>query len=184
LHGISKDAWNRYSEKGNWLYDVAACGFKYNLSDIQSAIGIHQLRKIERFTAMRTSIARRYNEAFADMPSLELPPDDANSRNAWHLYPLRLNLDHLNIDRAEFIRRLQAKGVGTSVHFIPVPLHTYFKDFATLPENQCPRAMQLYLRLVSLPIYPAMTNGQTNYVIESVREVTANAERERVISYG
>src|SRR4030095_6900414 len=99
LHGISKDAWNRYSEKGNWYYDVAACGFKYNLSDIQSAIGIHQLRKIEGFTARRAAIARRYNEAFADFPELEIPGEAIGSRHSWHLYAVRLNLESLSIGR-------------------------------------------------------------------------------------
>lgn len=175
LHGISKDAWNRYSERGNWYYDVAACGFKYNLSDIQSAIGIHQLRKLERFTAQRARIARRYNEAFADMPELELPADDDSCRHAWHLYALRLNLGQLNIDRDEFIRQLRAKNIGTSVHFIPIPLHTYFAPFASLPHNQCPNAMQVYPRLISLPLYPAMTDEQVECVIRGVRDTVAAA---------
>src|SRR5688572_22072889 len=180
LHGISKDAWNRYSEHGNWFYDVTACGFKYNLSDIQSAIGIHQLRKLDLFTAQRVSIARRYNEAFADMPEVELPPDNGNCRHAWHLYALRLNLEALTIDRDEFIRQLRQRNVGTSVHFIPVPLHTYFASFASLPRNQCPNAMHLYSRLISLPLYPAMTNGQVDHVILAVKDIVAAARKTRI----
>jgi dTDP-4-amino-4,6-dideoxygalactose transaminase len=171
LHGISKDAWNRYAERGNWYYEVVDCGFKYNLSDLQSSLGIHQLRKLEQFTAMRASQAARYNGAFADMPELELPPSGSNCRNSWHLYPLRLNLDLLRIDRDEFIRELRRKNIGTSVHFIPIPLHPAYASFANLPHNQCPNAMRIYPRLVSLPLYPAMTNEQTDYVIESVREI-------------
>jgi dTDP-4-amino-4,6-dideoxygalactose transaminase len=184
LHGISKDAWNRYSERGNWFYDVADCGFKYNLSDIQSAIGIHQLRKLEGFTARRASIALRYNEAFAGIPELELPPDTGSSRHAWHLYALRLNLGRLNIDRDEFIRQLRAKNIGTSVHFIPVPLHTYFAAFASLPTNQCPHAMQLYPRLISLPLYPAMTDDQVERVIRAVSDIVASTRTEISLATG
>jgi dTDP-4-amino-4,6-dideoxygalactose transaminase len=177
LHGISKDAWNRYSEHGNWYYEVVECGFKYNLSDIQSSLGIHQLRKIERFTAMRASIARTYNEAFAGIPELELPPGGSNSRHAWHLYPLRLNLERLNIDRDEFIRQLRGRNIGTSVHFIPIPLHPYFAPFASLPHNQCPKALRLYPRLISLPLYPGMTDGQVDHVIQSTRDIVEVARK-------
>ena len=175
LHGISKDAWNRYSERGNWFYDVADCGFKYNLSDIQSAIGIHQLRKLEGFTERRASIARRYNESFAGIPELEIPPDSSSSRHAWHLYVLRLNLDQINVDRDEFIRQLRARNIGTSVHFIPIPLHSYFAPFASLSHNQCPNAIMLYSRLISLPLYPAMTDEQVESVIRAVRAIAAAA---------
>jgi dTDP-4-amino-4,6-dideoxygalactose transaminase len=171
LHGINKDAWNRYSEHGNWYYEVVACGFKYNLTDIQSSIGIHQLRKIEKFTSLRARYAQRYSEAFAEMPELEIPPDDKNCRHAWHLYSLRLNLDRLEIDRDEFIRQLHAKNIGASVHFIPIPMHSYFAGLATLMRNPCPNAMRLYKRLVSLPLYPSMTDEQVAYVIKTIREI-------------
>ena len=137
LHGISRDAWNRYSDHGNWYYQVLAAGFKYNLSDIQSAIGIHQLRKLERFIDVRTRYARLYNELLADVAEVELPPDRADCRHSWHLYALRLNLEMLSIDRDEFISALRAKGISTSVHFIPIPLHPFFAAFAHRPENQC-----------------------------------------------
>jgi len=180
LHGISKDAWNRYSERGNWYYDVAACGFKYNLSDIQSSIGIHQLRKLERFTARRADIAHRYNEAFAGMSEVEIPRDDTSCRHAWHLYALSLNLERLNIDRDEFIRQLRVRNIGTSVHFIPIPLHSYFSPLASLPHNQCPNAMQIYPRLVSLPLYPAMTNEQVECVIRAVSDIAVSARRAEI----
>src|SRR5262249_50952687 len=121
LHGISKDAWNRYAARGNWYYQVVECGFKYNLSDIQSAIGIHQLRKQEQFVEIRTRYATRYNEVFAEIPELELPPNRDSCRHCWHLYALRLNLENLDIDRDEFIQRLRSKNIGASVHFILVP---------------------------------------------------------------
>jgi len=177
LHGISKDAWNRYSEQGNWYYQVVASGFKYNLTDIQSSIGIHQLRKIERFTAQRTCYARRYNEGFAGMDEIDIPSDSINCRHAWHLYCLKLNLDKLQIDRDEFIRRLHQKNIGTSVHFIPIPLHPYYAQFPSLADNHCPNAMELYRRLVSIPLYPSMTDNQVEYVIQAVREVVTTARK-------
>jgi dTDP-4-amino-4,6-dideoxygalactose transaminase len=173
LHGISKDAWNRYAEKGNWYYEVQACGFKYNLPDILSAIGIHQLRKQEHFIEQRARIARRYNELFADLPELELPPDRVGHRHAWHLYSLRLNLAMLDISRDEFMRQLHARQIGASVHFIPIPLHPAYADLAESPRNSCPRALRIYPRLVSLPLYPTMTDAQVDYVGRVVRDIIA-----------
>jgi dTDP-4-amino-4,6-dideoxygalactose transaminase len=180
LHGISKDAWNRYSEKGNWYYEVVECGFKYNLSDLQSAIGIHQLRRQEKFIEVRTRYAQTYNEIFAEIDELELPPDDSSCRNSWHLYALRLNLEMLDIDRDEFIQLLRKKSIGASVHFIPIPLHPYFVGFAQLPHNRCPEAMELYPRLVSLPLYPEMTSDQIDYVASVVKEVCQKAKKRKL----
>jgi dTDP-4-amino-4,6-dideoxygalactose transaminase len=176
LHGMSHDAWRRYSDQGNWHYDVAAQGFKYNLSDIQSAIGIHQLRKLDQFVATRARYADRYHRLLGDLDTVELPPDNVRCRHAWHLYILRLNLERLTITRDEFIRELHAAGIGTSVHFIPVPNHRFF---ATLPlaSYACPEALALYQRIVSLPLYPAMTTEQIDYVAHTVRAVLDRGRR-------
>jgi dTDP-4-amino-4,6-dideoxygalactose transaminase len=182
LHGISKDAWNRYAEHGNWYYNVEASGFKYNLSDIQSAIGIQQLRKLERFIETRAAYARIYNEAFADIPELEIPPQRESCRHSWHLYMLRLNLDRLRIDRDEFIQALERRNIGCSVHFIPVPLHAFFAEHANRPENQCPRALTLFPRLVSLPLYPAMTAEQVRYVARSVQAIIRAARTTQFVT--
>lgn len=171
LHGISKDAWKRYADQGNWYYQVLAPGFKYNLSDIQSAIGLHQLHKLEHFIEVRTRYARLYNEMLGGVEEFELPPDRADCRHSWHLYMLRLNLEKLSINRDEFIEALRAKSIGTSVHFIPIPLHPFFAAYARRPENHCPRALALYRRLVSLPLYPAMTENQVAYVAESAKSI-------------
>ena len=174
LHGMNRDAWNRYSERGNWYYEVAEPGFKYNLTDIQSALGIHQLRKLESFIETRTRFADIYNREFGDLAEVELPPNRSDTRHAWHLYILRLNLDLLDIDRREFIVQLSAQGVGTSVHFIPIPLHPHF---ASLDMDRCGsrRALELYPRIVSLPLYPAMTEEQVYHVAECVKRlVTAH----------
>ena len=182
LHGISNDAWERYSERGSWYYEVLDCGFKYNMSDIQAAMGVVQLRRLESFIETRRRYAGMYNAAFADVDETELPPDCDACRHCWHLYAIRLNLDRLNIDRAQFIRHLRQKGIGTSVHFIPVPLHPFFASFAQLPQNQCPRAMELYPRLISLPLYPAMTEEQVRYVGDAVKEVARANKKTRVMA--
>jgi dTDP-4-amino-4,6-dideoxygalactose transaminase len=182
LHGINKDAWNRYREDGSWYYEVLECGFKYNLSDLQSAVGIHQLRKLENFTERRARYAEMYNEAFRGMDEIELPEAAVHGRHAWHLYALRLNLDELTIDRARFIAELRRKNIGASVHFIPIQLHPFFKKWADLPENHCPRSLELYPRLVSLPLYPAMTEEEVSYVAQSVRKIVENHTKTVVIA--
>jgi dTDP-4-amino-4,6-dideoxygalactose transaminase len=178
LHGISKNAWNRYSDRGQWGYEVLESGYKYNMSDIQSSIGIHQLRKLEGFIEARARFAGMYNELLADVEGVELPPDRADSRHAWHLYTLRLNLDKLEIGRDEFIEQLRDRGVGTSVHFIPIPLHPFFAARAGLRQNQCPHALALYKRLISLPLFPAMTEAQVEYVAKAVKQI-AHASRKK-----
>jgi dTDP-4-amino-4,6-dideoxygalactose transaminase len=176
LHGTSHHAWSRYTEHGGWHYDVLDHGFKYNLSDIQAAIGIHQLRKLEQFVERRTSYAGIYNRAFAGLDEIELPPDNDRCRHAWHLYILRLNLQRLKIDRSEFILKLRERGVGTSVHFIPIPLHRFFSRLP-LAQDTCPCALRLYPRIVSLPLYPAMTEDQVHYVAQCVRQIVESSSR-------
>ena len=176
LHGVSHDAWDRYTEHGSWRYDVLAHGFKYNLSDIQASIGIHQLRKLDLFINTRAMYARMYNQAFAGLDEVELPPDSLLCRHAWHLYILRLNPEKLAIDRGEFIRQLHQKGVGSSVHFIPIPLLRFFADLP-LAQDSCPRACELFPRIVSLPLYPAMTEEEVHHVASSVREIVRQGAR-------
>jgi dTDP-4-amino-4,6-dideoxygalactose transaminase len=178
LHGISKDAWNRYSETGNWFYQVLECGFKYNLTDIQSAIGLHQLAKLDRFVAVRKRYAQIYDELFADCDLLDCPPAERRqTRHAWHLYIARLKLDALNITRSEFMQELRKREIGASVHFIPIPLHPFFEKHAPLPHNQCPTVLEQYERIVSLPLYPAMTEEQIRYVATATKEILASARK-------
>jgi perosamine synthetase len=181
LHGITKDAWNRYAANGNWYYEVAACGFKYNLSDIQSAIGIHQLRKQETFIEARREYARIYTENFADVVEIEPAPDAEGCRHAWHLYSLRLNLDRLSCTRAEFIRELHDKGICASVHFIPIPLHPYYASLHMSGEA-CPQALKLYPRLVSLPLYPSMAVKQVRHVATVVKDLAWRCSKTMAIS--
>ncbi len=177
LHGISKNAWNRYSDRGHWGYEVLESGYKYNMSDIQASIGIHQLRKLDGFIESRTRFAELYNSLLADVEEVELPPGKPDCRHAWHLYTLRLNLERLAIGRDEFIEQLRERGVGTSVHFIPIPLHPFFASRANLRQNHCPNALELYPRLISLPLFPAMTEAQVEYVAKAIQEIAWESRR-------
>jgi len=177
LHGITKDAWNRYTDKGKWFYQVLEPGFKYNLSDIQSSIGIHQLRKVERMAETRRSLVKLYNHELQGIEEIELPQDSDDGRHSWHLYCIRLHSEGLTIDRDEFIEELQRCGVGVSVHFIPIPLHPFFASWAELPQNQCPRALGIYKRSISLPLYPSLTAEQVKYVASSVRGIVTRHRR-------
>jgi len=182
LHGISKDAWNRYADRGNWYYDVLMSGFKYNLTDIQASIGIHQLRKLEQFIERRAALAGRYRELLGDVEELELPPEKADCRHAWHLYILRLNLDKLEIDRGEMIRELKARGVGSSVHFIPITLHPFFARFAA--GNECPKAEALYQRIISMPLFPAMSDEQLTFAASAIKQVVRANRKGRPVALG
>lgn len=180
LHGMTRDAWNRYGRRGNWYYEVVDAGFKYNLTDIQSAVGIHQLRKLDSFIDVRRRYARLYNEAFAGVEEVETPAEGPEGSHSWHLYVLRLRLNQLSIDRNEFIEELRRKGIGASVHFIPIPLHPLFAR-SRLSSRGCDRALQLYQRIVSLPLYPAMSESQVDRVVSQVKSIiSASRSRSRV----
>jgi dTDP-4-amino-4,6-dideoxygalactose transaminase len=182
LHGISKDAWNRYSDKGNWYYEVLEPGFKYNMSDIQSAIGIHQLRKLEAFTETRTRLAAFYNTLLGDVQEFELPATKADCRHAWHLYMLRLNLGKLEINRAEFMSLMRERGVGTSVHFIPIPLHPFFAPHLSEGRNDTPNALELYPRIVSLPLFPELTEEELCYIAECAKEIVRKTRKSKTFA--
>src|SRR5581483_12077457 len=122
LHGISRDAWKRYTAEGSWQYDIVAPGFKYNMTDVASALGIAQLRKSKRMWQRRRDIAARYTKAFREHPALQTPADRGDAQHAWHLYALRIRSEALTIGRADFVDQLRARHIGTSVHFIPLHL--------------------------------------------------------------
>jgi len=171
LHGISRDAWNRYSETGSWYYEIEDVGYKYNLSDIAAALGLVQLERADELAAARRRIAAAYTEAFRSSQAADLlqPPEDApDDSHAWHLYIARLNLDRLTIDRAAVMTALRAAGIGASVHFIPLHLHPYYRRrWGTRPEDY-PVATSEYERVVSLPIWPGMTADDVERVVNSL----------------
>lgn len=177
LHGMSRDAWNRYSSEGSWYYEVVVPGFKYNMTDLQAAIGLHQLRKLPQFQTRRQEIVRRYNEAFVGFEELETPAQRPDVTHAWHLYVLRLRLETLDIDRAHFIDELKALNIGTSVHFIPIHLHPYYQKKYGFRPHDFPVAYEAYKRIVSLPLYPRMTDGDVDDVIEAVADVIKRHRR-------
>jgi perosamine synthetase len=168
LHGLSKQAWSRYSEGGSWAYDIAAPGYKYNMTDVAAAMGRVQLARAGEMRERRAAIAAAYSAALAGSETLETPADPAEVGHAWHLYPLRLHLDQTPVGRDEFIRRLNAAGIGTSVHFIPLHLHSYYvKEYGYQPAD-FPVATAQFQRAVSLPIYSAMSDAETIRVIDAI----------------
>lgn len=170
LHGMSRDAWKRYSTEGSWYYEVVRPGFKYNMTDLQAALGLHQLWRLWSFHKRRTEIATRYNQAFAAEPSLKIPAMRPGVEHSWHIYALRLKLERLDISRDRFIEELKARQISASVHFIPVHLHPYYRDRYGYQPERFPVAYRNYQRLVSLPIYPRMTDRDVEDVIEAVLE--------------
>ncbi|MDQ2808175.1 MAG: DegT/DnrJ/EryC1/StrS family aminotransferase [Chloroflexota bacterium] len=173
LHGISKDAWKRYTAEGSWYYEIVAPGYKYNLTDVAAAMGLAQLAKAERMAARRRAIAARYTAAFAALPELQTPPDRSDCEHAWHLYMLRLHLDRLNIGRGAFIEALKAQQIGCSVHFIPLHLHPYYRETYGYQPEDFPVALHEYEREVSLPIYSKMSDSDVDSVIAAVQATVA-----------
>ena len=171
LHGISKDAWKRYTAEGNWYYEIIAPGYKYNMTDIAAALGISQLRRADFFQQRREEIAAQYNNVFRDIPHIEVPTIRDNVQHSWHLYVIKLNLEQLTINRNEFIDELKSRGIGVSVHFIPLHIHPYYRDMYGYKPNEFPVAYQTYQRIISLPIYPKMTDDDVQRVIDVVSEV-------------
>lgn len=176
LHGISKNAWNRYSAEGSWYYEIVAPGFKYNMTDIAAAMGLAQLRKAEKMRARRDAIAKRYTEAFGGHPALETPGSRPGDVHAWHLYVIRLNLDKLKIDRAKFIEELKARNIGTSVHFIPLHIHPYYRETYGYKPEDFPVAFAEYKRVISLPIYSKMSDEDVEDVVAAVLDVCEKFE--------
>jgi len=170
LHGLSRDAWDRY-RGGSWDYRIIAPGFKYNLTDVAAAIGVHQLRKAEAMRRDRQAIADRYMEALAGIDEIELPPGSEGRIHSRHLFPIALRLERLAIDRDAFKQRLAEAGVGTGVHWRPLHLHDYYRDqFGWTPEH-LPVASQEWVRRISLPIFPSMTDDEFRHVVDALRSL-------------
>jgi len=177
LHGISKDAWKRYTAEGSWYYEIVSPGYKYNMTDIAAGMGLAQLAKAERMWLRRKEIAERYNMGFEEIPQLQIPFDRNDCQHAWHLYMLRLNLDRLRIDRAQFIDELKRRNIGSSVHFIPLHTHPYYMKQYGYKADDFPTAYREYMREISLPIYSKMTDQDVNCVIDSVKGIARQNQR-------
>jgi len=184
LHGVNKDAWNRYTEKGQWFYEVVAPGFKYNLPDVLSAIGIHQLRKLDGFIAVRKKYAALYARELEAVGEVETPREVRGRKHAWHLYAIRLNLEKLEIDRAAFIHELRQRRIGASVHFIPITRLAAYARLAESDRNACPRALELFSRLISLPLYPGLSEEEVLYAARSLKQIAFEHRKTKVFAAG
>jgi dTDP-4-amino-4,6-dideoxygalactose transaminase len=173
LHGMSHDAYKRYSAEGSWYYEVLLPGFKCNMTDIQASLGLQQLKKLPAFQERRREVVNIYNEAFQNMPELQIPVERPEVESALHLYVLRLNLEHLTIDRSRFVEELKARCIGTSVHFIPIHLHPYYRDKYGYRQEDFPGAFENYKRIVSLPLHPRLSEEDVERIINAVKEVVA-----------
>jgi len=171
LHGISKDAWKRYTAEGSWYYEIVAPGYKYNMTDTAAAMGLAQLAKAERMRQRRQEISSIYSRAFGTMPELETPVAPAEHGHAWHLYMLRLNLERLTVDRARFIEMLKKLQIGASVHFIPLHLHPHYREIYNYKPEDFPVAYREYQREISLPIYSKMSDRDVQDVIYAVTAI-------------
>lgn len=175
LHGISRDAFDRYtSNSPAWFYEVIAPGYKYNMTDIAAALGIHQLKRLKAFQAKRERMAGIYNEAFQDLPVVIPASSEPGDLHARHLYPLRI-LPKAGVSRDEFIVRMAELGVGCSVHFIPLHLHPYWRESCALDPGMFPVAQRLFQEEASIPLYTRMTDAEQHYVIDSVRKILCDA---------
>lgn len=173
LHGISRDAFDRYtSNKPAWHYEVVAPGFKYNMTDVAASLGIHQLKKAKSFQQKRSQMAAVYDAALKDLPLILPPHAPAGETHAWHLYVIRLS-DNAPVDRDRFIELMAEKGIGCSVHFIPLHLHPYWRDRYQLEPDAYPHALKAYQQAASLPLYTKMTPDDQQRVITAAKEILA-----------
>jgi dTDP-4-amino-4,6-dideoxygalactose transaminase len=179
LHGLSQDAWGRYSEDGSWDYRIMMAGYKYNMPDLAAAIGLHQLRRAEEMRRTREAIAGRYLQELCDVDEIELPITDSNRIHAWHLFPVRIRAEALRIDRNEFIRELNRRGISCSVHWRPLHLHPHYENVFGWCPADLPVASAEWSRLVSLPLFSAMHSTEVASVVEGVRNVCQAFSRAR-----
>jgi len=177
LHGLSHDAWDRYASNGSWDYKIVAPGFKYNLTDIAAAIGVHQLKRAEAMRRERERVARKYLRAMKSVEQLELPRFDADRKLSWHLFPIRLRLERLKISRDQFIGELKRAGVGCSVHWRPLHLHPYYQKTFGYRAKDFPIATAEWKRLISLPIFPGMREEEIEHVVNAVKRICARHAR-------
>jgi len=171
LHGMSRDAWKRYTEAGSWHYEVLEPGYKYNMTDMQAALGIHQLRRLDGFIRRRQEIAAVFDEAFSNLQELLLPARLPGRNHTFHLYPIRIEVGRLQLNRSEFIEQLRARNIGASVHFIPLHRHQFYRERYGYSPQQFPVAEEIFRGLLSLPLYPKMTGRDARDVVAAVREV-------------
>ncbi|MFH1894252.1 MAG: DegT/DnrJ/EryC1/StrS aminotransferase family protein [Candidatus Zixiibacteriota bacterium] len=177
LHGMDRHAWKRYRKSGNWYYEVTKLGYKYNLADLNARLGLAQFDEFEKMQRMRIRAAHWYDDALADIEEVILPPRDAESDHAWHLYIIRISCQKLSIGRDQVIERLTELGVGTSVHFIPVFMHPYYRKQYKLKSRDYPRSADVYKSVITLPLFPGIRKSEVAEVARRLKIVLAGAKR-------
>jgi dTDP-4-amino-4,6-dideoxygalactose transaminase len=177
LHGMSNDAWDRYTERGSWAYRVLAAGYNYVMYDYQAALGHAQFNRLEEFQRIRTRLADRYNERLALVPGIITPAERAGTKHAWHLYVVRLRHEALTISRDEFIVAMKERGIGTSVHFIPIHHHPYYRETYGWAPGDFPVADEAFETMVSLPLYTRMSECDVDRVVAAVDEIARTHQR-------
>lgn len=170
-HGITKEAMQRYGKNADWSYDMKRLGFRYNMTEFQAALGIAQLRKIEKFQKRREEIVKIYDKNFSGMPELILPYTKPEVKSSWHLYTIRVKENMLNADRNQIIKALKAENIGVNVHYIPIHLHSYYQQNYGYKEGDYPIAEKIYKTIITLPLFPKMTDKDVQDVIEAVKKV-------------
>jgi perosamine synthetase len=171
LHGMTRDAWKRYSAEGTWRYDVAYPGFKYNMTDMNAALGLVQLERLASMQARRQAVVDRYRTALADLEEIELPTCKPYIEHAWHLFVIRLHHDRTRIHRDQVIARLTEAGIGTSVHFIPLHEHSYYQETFRYQRSDLPNASKQWERIISLPLFPDMQDSDVDRVAGALRTI-------------
>jgi len=177
LHGMSRDAWKRYTAEGTWRYEITEAGYKYNLTDPQAALGLVQLSKCEEMWRRRVAIAQKYDKALASFETYRTPKVAEGVQNAWHLYVILVQRSALRIQRDRVMEELRQRGIGTSVHFIPLHLHPYYQRTWGYRPGEFPVAEDYFDRCISLPIYPGMTDEDLHRVIEALHDISLKFRR-------
>jgi dTDP-4-amino-4,6-dideoxygalactose transaminase len=177
LHGLSRDAWKRYTRAGSWRYDIVEIGYKYNMTDVAAAMGLAQLAKFRGMQARRRRLARRYSARLRECDSFDLPQEVAGRMHAWHLYILRLRPRTLRIGRDEMIEALRERGIGTSVHFVPLHLHSHYRRALGCRRGDFPCAERESARAISLPLYPGLTEAAQDRVVRSLLDLAHRHRR-------
>ena len=174
LHGISKDGWKRFKSHGKWRYDISELGYKYNMNDVSASMGIWQLNNVEKWYKIRKNIVEKYNSGFKNIEGITCPEIAKNVKEAFHLYIIKINSDSWKLTRDEIIEEINKKGIGTSVHYIPVHMHSYYiRKYGYIPSDY-PNAKRLSEKVISIPLYPALKTNHINYIIDSIKEIWDN----------
>ena len=182
LHGMSREAWSRYRKGGSWMYDVVSPGFKYNMTDIQASLGLWQLAKIEKMQQRRLRIVEQYDAAFRNIDGLSLPIERPDVEHAWHLYVIRINENVVSVDRDQFVKEMYSRNIGTSVHFIPIHMHSYYRNKYDFKPMDFPVAYNSFQEIVSLPLTAAMNDQDVADVIEAVIDIAQARQTRRKVA--